>query len=153
MLFVLLPNRTKLVGFAYILFIPGLLIAVSALAQSVDFHQETENRAERTARAIESYYDRQGRYPESLSQLAPRYILSVPKPMIIYGQDWCYESGDGYYRLGFIDREHWSDPNLIGRVYRASDEIHDPPQICLEQFSAIKSKNPDFPFRYREERQ
>lgn len=110
-------------------------------------------QAERTVRAIESYYDREGRYPESLSQLTPRYILSVPKPMIIYGQDWCYESGDGYYRLGFIDREHWSDPNLIGRVYRASAEIHGPPQICLEQFSAIKSKNPDFPFRYREESQ
>jgi hypothetical protein len=151
LLFVLLPNRTKLAVFAYILFIPVLLVAVSDLAQRVDFHQETEKRAERTARAIESFYAREGRYPDTLSELTPRYILSVPEPMIIYGQDWCYESGEDYYRLGYIDREHWSDPRLIGRLYSGAGEAPGSRQICLEQFATIKSKNPDFPYSYREE--
>jgi hypothetical protein len=153
LLFVLLPNRTKLAVFAYILFIPVLLVAVSDLAQRVDFHQETEKRAERTVRAIESFYAREGRYPGTLSELMPRYILSVPEPMIIYGQDWCYESSEDYYRLGYIDREHWSDPRLIGRLYSGAGEAPGSRQICLEQFATIKSKNPDFPYSYREESQ
>jgi hypothetical protein len=151
LLFVLLPNRTKLAVFAYILFIPVLLVAVSDLAQRVDFHQETEKRAERTARAIESFYAREGRYPDTLSELTPRYILSIPEPMIIYGQDWCYESSEDYYRLGYIDREHWSGPRLIGSLYSGAGEAPGSRQICLEQFATIKSKNPDFPYSYREE--
>lgn len=151
MLFVVLPERTKLTGFIYLLILPALMIAVSAMAQRVDFRQVTDRRAERTVRAIESYYVREGRYPNALSELAPRYLLSVPKPMIIYGQDWCYESGQGYYRIGYIDREHWSDPRLIGRVYSAAGETPGSGQMCLEEFNTIQSRHPDFPYTYLEE--
>jgi hypothetical protein len=153
MLFVVLPERTKLTGFLYVLVLPGLMIAASALAQGVDFRQVTNSRAERTARAIESYYAREGRYPETLSELAPRYLLSVPKPMIIYGQDWCYESGEEYFRLGYIDREHWSDPRLIGRVYKSAGELPEPHPMCLEEFNAIQNREPDYPYSYWKESQ
>jgi hypothetical protein len=72
-----------------------------------------------------------------LSQLTPWYVVSLPKPMTIYGQDWCYESGGGYYRLGYLDREHWSDPRLIGRVYRSVAETADAQPICTDEFTAI----------------
>ena len=153
MLFVVLPERTKLTGLLYLILIPGLMIAVSVMAQRVDFRQVTVRHADWTVQAIESFFARQGRYPGTLSELTPRYLLSVPEPMIIYGQDWCYESGEDYYRLGYIDREHWSDPRLIGRLHSGAGEAPGSGQICLEQFATIKSKNPDFPYSYREESQ
>ena len=151
MLFAVLPERTRLTGFICVLILPALMIAVSAMAQRVDFRQVTDRRAERTVRAIESYYTREGRYPSVLAELTPRYLLSAPKPMIIYGQDWCYESGQKYYRLGYIDREHWSDPRLIGRLYSAAGETPGSGQICMEEFNTIQSRDPDFPYTYLEE--
>jgi hypothetical protein len=86
-----------------------------------------------------------------LSQLTPWYVVSLPKPMTIYGQDWCYESGGGYYRLGYLDREHWSDPRLIGRVYRSVAETADAQPICTDEFTAIQTRHPDYPYSYRSE--
>jgi hypothetical protein len=151
MLSVTLPGKTKLAGMIYLLLIPGLMITVSALAQRVDFRQETMKRAERTVHAIESYYAREGYYPEDLSQLTPRYILSLPKPMIIYGQEWCYASGDNYYRLGYVDREHWSDPRLIGRIYKAKGEIPDLHLMCKDEITAVQAHDPDYPYTYWKE--
>lgn len=151
MLSVALPGRLKLAGPVYIILVSVLLIAVSASAQRVDFRQETAGRAERTVHAIESYYARRGSYPETLSQLTPWYILSLPKPMVIYGQDWCYESGGDFYRLGYLDREHWSDPRLIGRIYKTVGEADVSQPICMDEFTAIQSRHPDYPFSYWKE--
>lgn len=148
---IILPGRIKLAGPIYSILIPILLIAVSTLAQRVDFRRETMKQAERAVRAIESYYARNGSYPETLSQLGPWYALSRPRPMIIYGQDWCYESGDGYYRLGYIDREHWSDPRLIGRVHKSVGETFGHQPMCMQEFSAIQSRSPDYPYTYWKE--
>lgn len=148
MLAVALPGKIKLVGSAYSILVSVSLIGVSTLAQRVDFRQETTGRAERIVAAIDSYYTREGRYPESLSLLTPRYILSLPKPMIMHGQDWCYDSGDGYYRLGYLDREHWSSPHLIGRTYKSVGEVSDPQPICMDAFLAMQSRIPDYPYTY-----
>ncbi|HKI54997.1 MAG TPA: hypothetical protein VJ987_12795 [Anaerolineales bacterium] len=131
-------GRKKFAGPLYTILATVLLISISALAQHVDFHQETERRAERIVQAIESYEAREGDYPESLSQLTPWYILSLPKPMIIYGQDWCYQSGENYYRLGYIDREHWSDPRMIGHIYKSVGEVPDTQPMCMAEFNALQ---------------
>lgn len=118
-----LSDRMKWAGFLYALLILGLMIALSTRAQRFDFRQLTEERAERVTRAIESYHAREGHYPQDLGQLTPRYALWLPGPVIIYGQDWCYDGGGDYYRLGYVDREHWSDPRLIGRIYRKKGDV------------------------------
>ena len=148
---VALSGRMKSMGLMFSVMVTAMLIAVSALAQNVDFRQETEKRAERTVNAIESYYAREGSYPESLSQLSTRYILSLPRPMIIYGQDWCYESGDSYYRLGYIDREHWSDPRMIGHIYKTVGEVPDAQPMCKAEFNALQDHFPDYQYSYWKE--
>lgn len=50
------------------------------------------------------------------ARLTPGYVLSLPGPVIIYGQDWCHDGGDDYYRLGYVVCEHWSGPRLTGQV-------------------------------------
>jgi len=148
MLSITLPGRIKLAGFLYSLLISALMIAVSARAQSVDFRQLTEERAGRTSQAIETYYARKGSYPQNLRQLTPGYVLSLPGPVIIYGQDWCYNGGDDYYRLGYVYREHWSDPRLNGRIYRTKGEVPDLPRMCEEEVVALQKRYPDYPYEY-----
>jgi hypothetical protein len=144
---IVLPGRTKLAGFLYLLLIPAL-IAISARAQSVDFRQLTEERAERVSQAIEAYYTREGRYPQDLRQLTPWYALSLPGPVIIYGQDWCYDGGEDYYRLGYVYREHWSDPRLTGRIYRMKGEVPDLHRMCEEEVVALQKRYPNYPYEY-----
>jgi hypothetical protein len=143
-----LPGRTNLAGYLYSLLISALMIAVSARAQSVDFRQLTEERAGRVSQAIESYYAREGRYPQDLRQLTPWYVLSLPGPVIIYGQDWCYAGGDDYYRLGYVYREHWSDPRLIGRIYKTKGKAPDLYRMCEEEVIASQKRYPDYPYEY-----
>jgi hypothetical protein len=148
--FMLLFTRTggaKPAGFLYLLLIPAL-IAISARAQVVDFRQLTEERAERVSQAIETYYARQGHYPQDLRQLTPWYVLSVSAPVIIYGQDWCYEGGGDYYRLGYVSRQHWSDPRLTGMIYGAKGEGPEPYWLCEEEVIALQKHCPDYPYEY-----
>lgn len=111
--FFVLLCRTKPAGFLYLLLIPAL-IAISARAQQVDFRQLTEERAKHVSQLIENHHDRVGRYPENLRELTPWYAFPLSGPVIIYGEDWCYDGSVDYYRLGYLYREHWSSPNLIG---------------------------------------
>lgn len=139
-----LPGRTKWAGLLYSLLILALMSGISALAQRVDFRQLTEERAAQITRALEAYHAREGHYPQDLRQLVPRYILSLPEPVIIYGQDWCYDGGEDYYRLGYVYREHWSSPLLIGRTYKTMGEVPDGlPGICDEEISALTQRPDD----------
>ncbi len=136
-----LPGRTKLAGPLYLLLVPALLIGVTACALRVDFGQLTEERAERISQALETYYAREGHYPQDLRQLVPRYLLSLPGPVVIYGQDWCYDGGEDYYRLGYVDREHWSAPVRYGRIYKAKGEALGLPDICAEELAALEERD------------
>ncbi len=143
LLFITLPGRTKLAGFLYLLLIPAL-IAVSARAQSVDFRQLTKERAESVSQAIETYYTQEGCYPRDLRQLIPWYIFSLPEPVIIYGQGWCYDGGGGYYRLGYVYREHWSDPRLTGQIYKTKGEVSDLQRICDKEIATLQKRYPQY---------
>jgi hypothetical protein len=143
-----LPGRTKVASILYLVIIPGLMILVSARAQQVDFRQLTVERAEQVSQALETYYSQEGRYPQDLQHLTPGYMLSLPAPVIIYGQNWCYDGGDDYYRLGYVYREHWSDPRLIGQVYGTKGELPDLNRMCDGEVVALQERNPDSRYEY-----
>jgi hypothetical protein len=137
LLIINLRGRVILAGLVYWIAVPGLIIAVSTHAQRVDYRQVTEMRAEQVSQRVEAYYARQGRYPTNLRHLMPWYAFPLPEPMIIYGQDWCYQAGDEYYQLGYVYREHWSSPELIRRVYKTVGDPLDPNGICAEDIEAL----------------
>lgn len=141
----MLPGRAKVMGFLYVLIVPGLLIAVSTLGQRVDIRQLTEERAARVSGALDAYYEANGRYPQELRQLTPRYTLSLPEPAVIFGQNWCYESGEDAYVLGYVTRDHWSDPRLYGRVVIATsaDDFENSP-ICEAEIAALIARAPQY---------
>jgi len=68
----------------------------------------------------------------------------LPVPFIIYGQDWCYEGGEDGYRLGYVDRSHWSDPNLFGHLYQASGSDAGASDLCADEIRRIQERDPGY---------
>jgi hypothetical protein len=138
----LLPWRAKWAGLCYALLIPALMIGVFNRGKQVNFRQLTQERAGQVTQAIEAYYYREGRYPQDLHQLTPLYLFTVPEPVIMQGQKWCYQAGEDYYRLGYPDRDHWSSPILYGRVY--SSRGHSPLKmdVCQQAIDAYRMQFP-----------
>lgn len=135
-----LAGRLRLTGLGFVPIVPGLMVLASNFAQKVDFRQLTLTNAATVTRAIDAYHNRHGHYPQDLAELVPLYSLTLPGPVIINGQSWCYDGGDGYYRLGYIDRSHWSDPNLVGRLYRTAGSVPDQTLICSRQIETMQAK-------------
>lgn len=123
---------------------PLLIVGFALPAGRVDFRHLTATRAERISRAVENYHAREGEYPEKLSQLVPRDAVLLPAPVIIFGQRWCYEAGAEFYRLGYVDRQHWSDPNLFGHLYRSKGDTSGHQTLCAAEIAALRSQHPDF---------
>jgi hypothetical protein len=138
------PARVRSAGLAYTFIVPALLVLVYLGAQSVDFRQITQSRAGRIARAVEAYHAAEGSYPQTLQSLVPRYALSIPEPVILYGEDWCYQSGADYYRLGAVYREHWSSPELTGRVYAQTGAAPGGPALCADEIAVLQAEHPEY---------
>ncbi|HSM55805.1 MAG TPA: hypothetical protein VK879_06575, partial [Candidatus Sulfomarinibacteraceae bacterium] len=136
-LLMILPGRAKVVGVVYPFITIGLVVGVSVLAWRVDFRQLTEARAERVTQALERYRAREGRYPQDLQQLTPIHLLALGEPIIIYGQPWCYDGGDAYYRLGYVYREHWSAPQVTGHRFSSGGNIPELPPLCEDEIDAL----------------
>lgn len=143
-----LPDRIKRVGLSYLLLMPTSMIGVFAFTQQVDYRHLTAQRAERVSQAIENYYDQEGAYPPNLQRLVPHYILVLPEPVIISGQQWCYDGSADYYRLGYVYREHWSDPRLSGNLYKMAGNVPDLQPLCWEEVATIQEQNPLYPYEY-----
>lgn len=140
LLLVTLPRRVKWSGAAFAILVSSLLFGASTLAQRVDFRQLTQARAERISRAVDAYHERAGRYPESLRQLVPWYVLSIPGPVIIPTLGWCYEGGEDFYRLGYVNRLHWSDPNLFGVVAASAGNVSQLPPVCAQEIAETNAR-------------
>lgn len=136
-------GQTAWPGLAYLLLLPALVI-VADRAQRVDFRQVTAARAAQVQRAIEAYWAQAGRFPRELGQLTPGYALTLPGPLIIYGQEWCYQGGDDFYRLGYLDREHWSSPILFGRVLASQGQAPRKADVCQAALEAYRARHPDW---------
>lgn len=142
MLAIALNGKTRLIGIAYGLIVPGLIFAVSQSAQQIDFRQLTNQRAGRVVQAVELYYQHNGRYPEQLKDLVPRYTLTLREPVMIYGQDWCYLSGEDYYQLGYVRKDHWSVPILRVVTYASQGQPDRTKILCADEVAEFISRYP-----------
>ena len=138
MLVVAFEGRQKPAGFLYLSLVPGLLIGMALIVPRIDNRQVTEGRAESVVRAIEAFHARQGFYPAELRYLVSWSISSLPEPAIIYGQGWCYKARDDYYTLGYVYHRDWSDPNLVGRVYKSVGNDLAPQDVCNTEIDVLR---------------
>lgn len=144
LLAIIMAGRPRIAGLLFAIVVPACLIFTTARAQDTGFRTLTAERAERVSLALESFHDHHGRYPDSLRELVPGHILFVPPPVVIFGQAWCYDAGGDFYRLGYVDREHWSDPRLIGRLYKTTGQVQAEPALCAAQISDLMEHYPDY---------
>ncbi|HMS01244.1 MAG TPA: hypothetical protein PKE62_18520 [Anaerolineales bacterium] len=138
MLTVALPGWQKLAGILYTLVLPGLLILFAIQAPHIDRRQMTERRAERVIRGIEAFHERQGFYPRELRYLISWRTPQLPEPLLIYKQGWCYQARDDYYTLGYIYQTNWSDPNLVGVVYKTTGDDPAPGEVCNAEIEVLR---------------
>jgi hypothetical protein len=96
----------------------------------------------RIGQAVESYQIREGRYPHDLNQLLPRYLLSIPGPDVIRGQDWCYQAGEDGFQLAHLERGHGNLPTLSARPYHLDSHPADLHQLCADHVNIQQQREP-----------
>ncbi|MCC7357987.1 MAG: hypothetical protein IT317_00820 [Anaerolineales bacterium] len=136
-----LPGRKKWAGLYGVALLAGLFW-LAGRAQAVDFRALTATRAAQIAPAIETFHSRWGRYPTTLKELGWWYRLTRPTPVIIAGQDWCYQGRGDAYALGYVDRAHWSSPDLIVRRVAARGQVAGEPPLCAAEIEALGQPRP-----------
>ena len=141
-LWLALPEKKKLSGRLYLLLVP-IFILIYAQAQKVDFRDLTLQRAERISEQIETFRTQNGHYPSELRQIKPWYLVQLPGPVILYGEGWCYDGGEDYFRLGYINREHWSSPTLIGFTHQAVGDFSGLGPICEREAATLLERYSD----------
>lgn len=124
--------------------LPLLIGLVYGAAQQVDFRELTTQRAERVAQAVVRYEERNGRYPHTLAELSPGPLSFAAPPITFYGETWCYEGGADYYRLAYVDRAHWSSPELFANVHAVAGNVTQLPSPCSAHIRALQSQDPNF---------
>jgi len=139
-----LPWKAKWAGLGFMILMPLLLFSVFNSGKQVDPRQLTRERADRVAGSLEKYHLKEGVYPEDLSRLTPGYLLSIPDPVIISGQTWCYVGGPDGYQLGAVDRDHWSSPLIFGRLLRSQGNANSTGELCAREIRAIQAHQPQY---------
>lgn len=125
-----LPGKSKWISLLFILFIPLMIYTLSIPAMNIDVGTLTRERGERLTYAIQTYYQREGHYPQTLARLTPRDLRMIQPPFVLNGQNWCYDAGQHYYRLGYVDREHWSAPEYRGNMLASAGDLSGLPPVC-----------------------
>jgi len=67
--------------------------------------------------------------------------------MIIFDQDWCYDSDGEQYQFGYVYRQHWSNPNLVGYVYSGTSSTDDESalaSLCRAEIAGLEARDPTY---------
>lgn len=131
-------------GLAYMLLMPVILTLAYVSAWLVDPLAITTNRAERIDRAVARYYQEQGSYPSSLTQLTPDQMPYMLPPLTGRGQVWCYQGGVDYYRFGYAYYQRYYEwgsfqPFSEIRIYSAVGQPPEGPWMCDTELEFIQS--------------
>lgn len=136
---IMLRGRSRLAGIFFMLVVPVMLNQSFEAGWRVSYHEITEGRAERIAGALDQFKEREGHYPESLNELTPRDLLFIQQPVILAGEEWCYESGGDHYRLAAFYREFFSAPVSL-RLYESAGDVPSSPMSCEGRLAEMKEK-------------
>ncbi len=89
-------------GIAFMILVPAVIVCSYIIGLQLDPQAITAARANKLGQAIEDYFWETDKYPTHLGDLTPSHLLFISGPLTGRGQVWCYESGLGYYRLGYV---------------------------------------------------
>jgi hypothetical protein len=133
------PARRRLVGAGFAVLVPILVIVGFRYGWDVSFPQLTERRAGRIGEALERYARREGGYPARLSDLVPRDLLFVPRPVMFSEEDWCYQAKGSAYRLAAFSHEYFGTPVSL-TLYQSAGSLDDHPLPCAERLAEMQAR-------------
>ncbi len=137
-----MSGRRMWTGIALVLVFAIALIPAASIPQELP-EQVTGQRAGQIDRAILRYREETGRYPASLDELTPRYLLLIPKTVSHWRRAWCYDGGESYYHLGYAIPLHFSYPGEIDvKLYASAGEIPAQEMPCWAELKRIKERYP-----------
>ncbi len=114
----------RLVGPLYFVLVTAVAVAALSQGWKLSAFEMTERRAAVVNSAVESYYQENGVYPEGLAELSPRYMPFVLPPVVVRTGGWCYQSGEGFYRLGYISGDFtYFDSDFRVETYAQAGDI------------------------------
>jgi hypothetical protein len=132
-------NPRRIPGLIFALAVPALMTGAFFTGLALPYHALTDERAAHIQGAVERFHTRTGRYPAQLTELVPRELLFVPRPVILQGQSWCYQGGPDYYRFGVYTRDNFSTP-LSLRVYASAGQPPEADWTCGARIAEIKAR-------------
>lgn len=138
-----LPGRRKFVGAAFMILGMAWIFTAYSLGWRIDPQEITQARAERITQAIQSYQEQNGSFPNTLAELAPRYLPLLFGPLTGHDQVWCYQSGRDFYRLGYVWYQRYSrptfpSPHMEIKIFSSSGKIPDQLWMCDQEFQRFK---------------
>lgn len=142
-----LKDKARLAGLAFVIITLVFIVGSYTLGWLIDPQAVTAARAEGIDQAIQRYREKTGEYPPNLKVLAPGYLPILLGPLTGRGQVWCYQSGEDYYRLGYViyERYHqYADVTPFWEPYyeiKVSSSAGQPPGtawMCDEELENFK---------------
>ncbi len=136
-----LRGKTRLAGLAFMAGMPLLLALMFNLGLQTSYHQITEDRAAHIAQALAQFQSREGRYPQTLAELTPGDLPYIDSPVMIPGEDWCYQGDTDFYRLASFYREYFSSPISL-HIYQSAGEAPPGDWDCDGREAVIREQYP-----------
>jgi hypothetical protein len=129
----------RTVGWIYLLPVTALIWAAFGIGIRYPYLPILEHRAVVIQEAIQKYYEQNGAYPSTLSELVPSQLLWVPRQVVLRSEEWCYQGGQDYYRLGVFWRDRFS--SLIeAKTYASQGNPPTAGWACQENLVKMKFK-------------
>lgn len=131
----------RLVGPLYIVLVTAVSVVALSQGWKLSAFEMTDQRAAAVNDAIGSYYQENGNYPESLAELSPRFLPFVFPPVVVRTGGWCYQSGEGFYRLGYISGDFtYFDSQFRVETYAQDGDIPIDDWACDEWRARFQAK-------------
>ncbi len=115
-------GKSRLVGILFAVVVSILVQVGFRAGWDANFKTMTEDRAAQIAQALDRFHHRENRYPQNLSELAPRDLLYVPRPVMFQGEDWCYQGSANEYNLAAFFHEYFGLPVSL-KVYASTGNL------------------------------
>jgi hypothetical protein len=138
-----LKRRHTRAGPMFTLLVPVLIAVAYTSGWYLDPLTITARRGDQINQAVLAYYQDKNVYPHNLSALSPDYLPFILGPLTGRGQVWCYQTGEGFYQLGYVIFQRYYGPTFPEPHYEIKivDSAGQPPGVpwmCDDELELMK---------------
>ena len=138
-----LKQRHTRAGPTFTLLVPILIAVAYTSGWFFDPLAITSKRGEQINQAVLAYYEDKTVFPDNLSDLSPDYLPFILGPLTGRGQVWCYQTGEGFYKLGYVIFQRYYGPTFPEPYYEIKivdfiGQTPEEPWMCDEELELMK---------------